>query len=400
MDEREFNLWKLLELIARRKRFIISFVGIITILAIITSFLLPKKYEAQALILPPKNDNYKLGWSGSSVADLISLTSGLQLPIMATATDVYARIFSSRLLAERVIKANNLDRYYNIEVGPSLFERVKRNSDFRVSPEGLLEVRFKADKAELAAAVVNSYVKEMDQLTRDLASDRARVVREFLEGRSDEVAQELEKARLDLKDFQKENKAIDIDRQTQLAIQAAVELKISLAKNEIDLSVKERSLSDSHPEVINLNRKIEEIKRQIWNLEFGGADSSYFNLPMSGVPLLRIQFAELSGKVKIAEALYKILIEQYEQAKIQEKMNTPIISVIDRAIPPELPIWPRKKLIAIGAFILSFCLALIYVLLFQYLDNLKSKSPEDYERAKFTLRALLGWLPGVKKSLK
>ncbi len=400
MNESEFNLWKILEVMARRRKFIISFILGLTILSIVISLILPKWYEAKALMLPPKDEGFKLGWSGSSVDELVSLTSGIQLPVMATATDVYARIFESRLLADRVIRANDLNEYYEMDFGDDLFNRIEEQSDFRVTPEGLLEIKYEAKDAQKASDIVNSFIYEMDVLTRELAADRAKVVREFLEIRKGEVATELDSARNQLQLFQSENRAIDLDRQTQLAIETAVGLKVKLAQSEIDLSVKENTLSGNHPEVINLRSEVKEIKAQISRLEFGGADSSYFNLPVANVPILKIKYAELSSRVKVSETLFQILTEQYEQARIQEKMNTPTISVIDRASPPKLPVRPQKKLIVIGTFLISLILALFISLLFNYFDLLRVKAPDDYERAKFFMVTIFGWLPGVKKSFK
>jgi uncharacterized protein involved in exopolysaccharide biosynthesis len=401
MEEREFNLWKFLEIITRRRRFIISFVLVVTIAAVIISVLLPEWYEAKTLILPPKEDGFKLGWSGDGIDEIISLTSGIELPVMATPTDVYARILGSRALAQRVIETNQLAEHYEMEPGEEdLYLKVEELSEFRVTPEGLLEVSYLDKDARKAAEIANSYGRELDRLNRQIAGDRARVVREFLEKRVDEVARELEDARTELRNFQNENKAVDLDRQTQLAIEAAVGLKVSLAENEIELSVKRKTLSATHPEVILLQRRVNEIKRQITQLEFGGPDSSYLNLPIAEVPRLRVRYAELSSRVAVSEALHKILTEQFEQAKIQEKMNTPTISVIDPASPPELAVKPQKRIIVGGAFLLSFLVAVFLALVFNYIEKLKETSPDDYDRARYFFTTILGWLPGVKKRFK
>jgi uncharacterized protein involved in exopolysaccharide biosynthesis len=401
MEEREFNLWKFLEIITRRRRFIISFVLIITIAAAIISLLLPKWYEAKTLILPPKEEGIKLGWSGDGIDEIISLTSGIELPVMATPTDVYARILGSRALAQRVIETNRLAEYYEMEPGEEdLYLKVEELSEFRVTPEGLLEVSYLDRDARMAADIANSFGREMDRLNRQIASDRARVVREFLETRVEEVARELEDARTELKNFQNEYKAVDLDRQTQLAIEAAVGLKVSLAENEIELSVKRKTLSATHPEVILLQRRVDEIRRQIAHLEFGGPDSSYLNLPIAEVPRLRVQYAELSSRVAVSETLHKILTEQFEQARIQEKMNTPTISVIDPASPPELAIKPQKRIIVGAAFLLSFVMAVFLALVFNHIEKLREISPEDYKRARYFFATMLGWLPGVKKRFK
>ncbi|UCD93431.1 MAG: hypothetical protein JSU69_06560 [Candidatus Zixiibacteriota bacterium] len=395
----EFNLWKLLEVIARRIKFILFFVLAITAVSVIISLLLPRWYLATALILPPKEESSELGWTGT-LEEMISLTSGLPLPIMATPTDIYARILGSRALAERVIDANNLKEYYNAYSMQDLLDKIKKRAKFRVTPEGLLEITYMEKDAEKAARFANSFVEELDKMNREIVTTRARLTREFIKRRLGEVSGELDSARSELQQFQDQYKAVDLDRQTQLAIESAVGLKIDLATNEIEINVKEKTLSSTHPEVVNLKRRVEEIKKQITALEFGGSNSSYLNLPISEVPALKIKYAELTSRLRVSETLYKILSEQYEQAKIHEKMNTPTISVIDRAYPPELAIKPQKRIIVSVTFAVSLIVAVIIALLLNYLENLRKTSPEDYERARFFYMTVLGWVPGIRRTSK
>jgi uncharacterized protein involved in exopolysaccharide biosynthesis len=399
MDEREFNLFKLLEIIARYFRFIVIFVLIITAVSVVISLLLPRWYKASVLALPPRESTLEVGWN-SRLDDIISLTSGLQLPAMATPTDIYARILHSRTLAERVIRSNGLDEYYDIPLSDDLYDKIGKLSDIVVTQEGLLEISYTDKNAQKAASIANSFAAQLDMMVRELASSRARVAREFIETRLVEVEIELDSARNNLQEFQKQHKAVDLDRQTQLAIESAVGLKVSLARDEVELKVKEKSLSATHPDVINLRRRIDEVKSQINTLEFGGADSSYLNLPISEVPSLKIMYAELSSRVQISETLYRILKEQYEQAKIQEKMNTPTVSIIDAAKTPEVPIKPQKRIIVSVTFVLSIILAVFLSLIFNYMEKLRTNSPDDYRRARLFLETVFGWLPGVKKAAK
>jgi len=399
MEEREFNLWRFLEVLALRIRFIIIFVLLVTVVAVLVSLLLPRWYAAMTLLLPPTEEGINLGLSGS-LDDIISLTAGIELPLMATPSDVYARILSSRSIAERVIEKHNLTEYLEIESPSDILEYFDAKSEFRVTPEGLLEITFHDRNPEMAATVANSFAEELDLMAQELSNSRARFAREFIENRLVDVSRELDSLRRAMGEFQRRHKAIDLDRQTQLAIQSAVDLKIELTRREIELHVKEKSLSSSHPDVITLRRRVDEIRRQIRELEFGGADSSYFSLPIADMPQIKVQLAELTSRLTVSEALFKILSEQYEQAKIQEQLNTPRVSILDRAYPPELAIRPQKRIIVAAAFFLSLIVAIMIVLFLNYLDRLKERSPEDYARFRFFYGTILGWIPGIRKADK
>lgn len=395
MEEKEFNLWRLLEVIAHRIKFIITFTLAVAIISALISLLLPRWYKASALILPPKEDNMRLGTSG--VEEMISLTAGLTLPTRATPSDIYARILRSRNMFERIIEANKLRDYYGIPSTVDLLEKINKLAIFRVTEEGLLEITYIDKDPKMAAAVANSFVEELDIMSRELSSSRAKTTREFIGNRLTEVSRDLDSSRAALNEFQQKYKAVDLDRQTQLAIESAVSLKVSLAENEIDLKIKEKNLSATHPDVVTLRRRVDEIKSQIKSLEEGVENGSYLSLPVSEVPFLKSQLADLTGKVKVSENLYEILSQQFEQAKIQEKMDTPVISILDRAYPPEIPFRPQKRIIVMVSTGLALIVSILFALFMHYVSGLEKNSPEDYNRAVLLFNMFLGWIPGVKR---
>jgi uncharacterized protein involved in exopolysaccharide biosynthesis len=105
----------------------------------------------------------------------------------------------------------------------------------------------------------------------------------------------------------------------------------------------------------------------------------------------------LYSRVKVAESIYRILLEQLEEVKYQEQETTPTLSVLDRAVPPELKSRPQRQLIVISTFVISLLIAILLAAVFDYVRRLKTTSPENYERATMFLSAWFGWLPGVKR---
>jgi len=65
------------------------------------------------------------------------------------------------------------------------------------------------------------------------------------------------------------------------------------------------------------------------------------------LPALGLQYAELYRRVKTDEAVYTLLTQQYEMAKIEEAREVPTIKVLDRADVPERKDSPNRSLIVI-----------------------------------------------------
>jgi tyrosine-protein kinase Etk/Wzc len=390
------NLWLMLEVLVRRRRFIVSFVLVIALLAAGVAMILPKWYKAEALLLPPKDIAPAIDQL-SRLSEVVSVTGGLNLPVMVTASDVYARMLRSRSIAERVITQFNLGERYETKTQLETYEALMDHARFRVTEEGLLSITVEDRDPQTAAAIANAFTDEINRLSQEITSSRARENRTFVEQRLNQVRNELDSARAALERFQRTNRAVDFDEQTRLAIEQASGLKVSLAQIELDLQMSERRLGPENPSLQELKRKRDIIRRQLEQLETGGPDSSYFSMPVASIPTLRGQYEMLYSKVRVNEALYNTLLEQLEQAKIEEQRQSPAITVLDRASAPELRSRPKRSLIVLGAAGAACLIAILLAVLFEYLDRLQESRPDDYRRAAYVMNSLFGWIPGVKR---
>jgi len=393
------NFWLLLELLAKRRTFIIVFVMLVTFISIVIALVLPKWYTASALLLPPKD--FSLPVPGlSRLSEAVSVTQGLDLPEMVTSSDVYARMLKSRTIAERIIEKFNLKTRFNADNYKEAYKELMDRSEFKVTDEGLLSIAVEDKDPQMAAEIANTFVDELDRVNREIASERVRQNRSFIEDRLAQVKQESEFSRKEFENFQLKNKTVDFDEQTRLAIEQAIKLKVMLSELDIKLKMREKTLAADNTELVELKRHRQYVKDQLQVLEKGNPDSSFFSLPVSSIPTLRGQYEVLYSRVRVGESLYKILLEQLEQAKIQERESTPTISVLDRAKPPEIKSRPKRLLIVGTTFGFSLVFAILLAALLDYLRRLKQSDPDDYARIRLFVEAFFGWLPGVKKGAK
>ncbi|MFZ5979718.1 MAG: GumC family protein [Candidatus Zixiibacteriota bacterium] len=393
------NIWRFFETLARHRGMIIGLVILVTLGAVVVSMSLPKWYEANSLMLPPKDTTTPIG-GYSKLAEVVSITEGLNLPVMVTSSDVHARILSSRTLVERVIERFDLKNYYGTSNMIETYLVVMAHSKFVVTPEGLLSVSFEDKDPQMAADVTNAFVEELDKLNREIVNSRAKQNRIFIEERLHQVQTELDSLQREFEKFQIDNKAVDFDEQTRLAIEQAVSLKVMLTEIEIDLKMSEQMLGKDNPELVEKRRKRDIIKNRLDMLESSNPDSSFFSLPISSIPMLKGEYESLYRRVKVNESLYTILLEQLEQAKIHENEEAPSISVLDYARVPEVRSRPQRTLIVAGSFGFSVLGALLLTFILEYFRQLAEKKPDDYKRVLYFIEAFLGWFPGVKKALR
>ncbi|MEE9442249.1 MAG: Wzz/FepE/Etk N-terminal domain-containing protein [candidate division Zixibacteria bacterium] len=372
-----FNLWKMLVVLACRKKFIISLVLVCTIGAVIIALLLPKWYRAKTSILPSQHDQM-VSMSGSFAQYTIS-SAGFDLPIMATPSDVYATMLKSTTIARAVIEVFDLQNHYQLGSFQECHSYLKDKSSISVSPEGIVELYYEDKDPEMAAKIANQFVKELDDLNRSVKAAKARSDREFIYHRLDSTKTMLDSARAKLLAFQKENKAVDLASQKELAISAASELKSQLALTRVSIDVQKKMYSANHPSIKNLENRAQEYEKQLRKIELGDGSKSYLDLPLEDIPRLSIKLAEFSSAVEVQEKVYLLLTELYEDARIKEQKDTPTISVLEEAYPPELKYKPKRSIIVAVTFCTSLMLAVFLSLFADYLENLRRLSPTDYE---------------------
>ncbi len=393
------NLWLFLEMIARRRGLIFSLVILATAVAVVISLLLPKWYTASALLLPPPDDSVRGGLADLTEVNLF--TGGVRPPGLVTPNDVYARMLNSRRIYDKIIDRFDLRERYGVTGATGVRDALREHVGVRVTDEGLLSIEVEDQDPRMAADLATAFVEELVELNRELLSTSARENREFVEARLDEVRLQLDNARRALEQFQLENRTVNLDEQTRLAINQAVDLKVAQANLEVEINMREQTLGKHHPDLVEKQQRLELVNAQLERLEWGGGDdSSFFSLPLSAVPGLRGQYESLYARVRVNESLYETLLELNEQARIQEQEDSPTIAVLDWPSVPDLRSRPRRSIIVLGTFVFALFFAIVLAGWLEFVRRMKENQEEDYRRLLYFANAFFGWLPGVRRPQK
>lgn len=390
------NIWFLLETLTNHRRLIFWIVTIATLVSVATAFALPQWYRATALLLPPKNVTNSAG-EASRLSEVASVTGGLTLPVMVTPSDVYARMMKTKTIAFGIIEQFDLQTRFGTDNSSETYLALMERTEFDVTDEGLLQVSMEDKDPQMAADIANAFVLHLETINRELTAGWARRNRVFIQKRLAKVKNDLDSARLELRVFETNNYAVDLEEQTRLAIDQAISLKILLDSADIAVRVLQSELSDDNVQLRVARTRGDAIRQQLRRLEAGTSDSSFFSLPISAIPALRGRYQELQSRVDVNSILHELLLQQWEEARIAENENQTTMSVLDRARPPELRSRPQRTLIVVGTFALSLIFSIILAAMIDYFELLRLRSPDDYVRVALFINGYFGWLPGIKK---
>ena len=102
------------------------------------------------------------------------------------------------------------------------------------------------------------------------------------------------------------------------------------------------------------------------------------NRSYAGSPLLAFEASRLERDVQVRQEVYLTLTREYEQARIAEVRDTPVLTIIDNAIAPERKSFPRRLLVLLGCLILGTVASACYAYLAEYTTDARRRSRSDY----------------------
>ena len=389
-NEKSNKLEDLLIILVKYRRLIFLNVLIVTIAAIIISLLLPLKYTAKASFISPKKKGGLFGditGFSSTIKDL-SRTLGGRLGAVSDEAYNYLVLLQSRTASERIIDHFNLREVYEISENKPFEDVIKElesNVDFNIEDEGNIVVSVTDKIPGRASDMANYYVLILNDLSTELGTTESRNNREFIEKRFNEVKVDIANIEDSLKIFSQQFNVLEMEEQMKAAITVAAELnaKVELAKIERDIL--KSNYGTENPMVQQAELNVQELSKRLVSLRFGEDKNlkSSLNLfiPFEKVPETGIKYIRLMREFEIQNKLLEFIYPIYEQAKIEEQKDIPVVLVVDEAIPPEKKSSPKRSLIVIGAFLLSFFFSTGFVLIKESYALLQSDE-ERYKKVK------------------
>lgn len=364
------------------RHFIVRNVFIVSVLAIIISLLLPNKYTATATMLPPNLEQQAmLGMlSGNIPTGLAGLASmGGLLPGVSTPSDLFAAIMESKRIKGEIIEKYNLKKEFKTKTMIDAYKALDKITDIEISIEGIVSVNVTYKNRYLAADIANSFVEELDKFNTETTMTVGKKYRIFIEQRLKDTEDTLTQTESALRNFQEKHRTVALDVEIESAIQTIAKLKSQIILLEVKKGALSSSSQYNNPYLYDINKELRELKKQLSKIEFGEPDTTKkefgagFSVPFVKLPEVALEYARLFRDVEIQTAIYGLLTQQYEQAKIMELKDTPTVQVLDKAQVPEKKSYPRRSLIVIFAFLFSLLANVPLIFLLEYLTDIKTR---------------------------
>lgn len=327
----------------------------VAIVALLITFVVPKRYTATVRLLPPQSGASATAALVAAASARIGLGSlggaagsalGLKNP-----SDLYIGILGSTNIADAIIDRFDLMSVYGTKYREDARKKLDDYTDFSSDKSGIIEIDVQARDPKLAADVANAYVDELYRLTNSLALTDAAQHRLFFEKQLEQAKEKLADSEVAMRKALKGGGLVSVDAQGRTLIETVARLRAEISIHEVQIEAMRAFAAPENSDLVRLRREAAGLRKELAKLESGSP------APASAAGDDGVSNIRLFREVKYNETLFEMLAQQYELARASEAEQAPLIQVLDRASPPERKSWPRRGLVTLAAFAASLVIS-------------------------------------------
>lgn len=381
----EINLLDYLIVLLKRKRLVATITFGAAVITAIISLITPSIYKAETKILPPQS-------SGSGMAaQLMGQLGGLGALAggvgIKTTNELYIGLLKSRPVLDAVIDRFDLMKVYKAKLREDARKAIagalKAQDDKK---SGIITIGVEDKDPRRAAEIANAFVEELKNINNNLAVTEASQRRLFFEEQLKLAKEGLINAEESMKGFQEKTGAIKIDEQARAVLEGIAQLRAHIAAKEVQLKVMRTYATPQNPDIQRAEEELRGLREQLTKLEVKGSGHNPDPLMSTGrIPGVGTEYIRKLREFKYNEALYELLLKQYAGAKLDESRDAPIIQIIEKAMPPEKRIKPKRRQMVMIATFVGFFLSVFAAFFMEYKEK-ASGDPENRKRIELLRR--------------
>jgi uncharacterized protein involved in exopolysaccharide biosynthesis len=227
--------------------------------------------------------------------------------------------------------------------------------------------------------MANAFVEELKTMCKGLAITEAAQRRVFYEEQLKDTKESLARAESEMQSFQEKTGVLEVEAQSQAVIQGIAAVSAQIAAKEVEIKVMKTYSMASNPDLQRAEESLRSLKAELAKLEAKGGSGHDPLMPTGRMPSVGVEYVRKLRELKFNEALYELLIKQYEAAKMDEARDAVVIQVVDKAIPPEKSEKPKRILIIPLSVFGGFFMWVFAAFVLEMKEKV-SKNPENKER--------------------
>ncbi|MEJ1167460.1 polysaccharide biosynthesis tyrosine autokinase [Variovorax sp. CCNWLW235] len=304
---------------------------------VVPQFDVPADLEEQQFSLTVQADNrYELAHPGIETP----LKGVIGTPLVANLPGGSLRLLVSSVSAKpgaqfRLIRFSKQLTLLSLQDGLKVVEKGKQS--------GVIDVSWKHPSPEKLTQLLNEIGRLYVRQNIERKAAEAEKTLGFLDTALPQFKKQLEQSEDLYNRYRNENGTVSLDDEAKNALTQTVDLQSRL----LEAQQKRRELSarftDKHPSIQTLDTQI-----SAWKGEIASVDSR-----IRKMPLLQQNTVQMQRDIKVNTDLYVSLLNSSLQMRLAKEGKVGNVRLLDDAIIPEEPVWPKRPLILALALLLG-----------------------------------------------
>ncbi|WP_105133531.1 polysaccharide biosynthesis tyrosine autokinase [Burkholderia sp. BE12] len=223
---------------------------------------------------------------------------------------------------------------------------------------GVIGVTYENDDPVLGAGVLNEIADNYVRQNADRKAATAEKSLRFLTEQVPDVEKQLRAVEDRLNAYQTKHEVIDLTEQAKAMLNQAVTAQTSLFELEQKRKALASVYTPEHPQLASLDQQIAAAK----------ANVGTFNEAIQRLPDAQQNIVRLRRDVTVQTEIYVGLLNSIQQLRLATASKIGNVRVIDHAIVPDQPVWPKPVLVvalaAVIGLVVGACVAIARAVLF------------------------------------
>lgn len=386
-----FSLSRLVLRFSRYRLVLFVLPALVGVLVFGLGLLMPGEYTAMARLLPPRTNTA----TASALLNQIGGTEtiGAAALTLKSPSELYASLFLSRSVQDRIIDRFRLDREVEID-RDGLRQALAEHTLVDVREDGIIELRYVDADPERAAAIVNGMIDAVYQKAQQLSRLEAENRLAFYDQIIGETRERLVSAEARLRDIETKTGYTRLKGQEEATSLTGVELHSTLLSKETQLARMRAVATDAHPSIRRIRAEIAALRAGRAAMERGDTRDQGVVIAVGNFPDIQARVEPMRREVQIQTEVLEYLMKAKQLSRVDEKRDLSNVQVLDAAVPPTRASGPRVMRNSVLASGIAFMLGVMACLVWDVMYR-------DRRRRRVLRRILspyIGWRVGRRRS--
>jgi len=357
MNDNKVGFLDILILLAKGKKFIFFFTLIACIIAVAYALLATERWMSETTVTPIASQGAMSMASG--LLDGLGLGFGSNVNLRALNLKNSA-VLKSRTVTENTVRKFDLVNYFNIaepdtikamEIAISRFHNELLDILLNVETN-FMTIRITTRDRLFSQQIAQHLLDTLVEYTQDNANSVGRQKRELLERRVNQITKEMLELLDVLKHYQITHNIVEIERQALALITNHSRILEELFLLDLELNLIEQTLPNS-PSLAGMQARRVAIVETLRGFEHANNDTP-FMLPLRDANVHSFTIQEKVFNLEIYKKILETLHPQLELARLEEIDNLDRVEIIDLPNLAGQRAFPRRALICVLTFLVSF----------------------------------------------